>query len=112
MVHKNARIDLRQYEFDRRTYTGEFVKYGFMDCNRRRTILLQDIKDEQGNLVTRHLWIAKPRYFMEARLNNGDIVEFTGVVRRYCKGSFTDFTIVNPQHVKNISEELDCCVVY
>jgi len=112
MVHPKAIVDLRQYEFDRHVFTGEFVKYGFMDCNRRRTILLQDIKDEQGNLVTMHLWIAQPRYFLEAKFNNVDVVEFTGVVRRYCKVFFTDFTIGNPQNVRNVSEQLDCCVTY
>jgi hypothetical protein len=114
MVSKTARIELRKYEFERRKFTGEFIRFGHTN-NFVTTVLLHDVKDESGETVASHLWLNKAKLFFEARLNHGDIVQFTGLVTRYKKGAsgtITDFNIRHPSHVKNISDKLECAVQY
>ena len=115
MVHKNARIELRKYEFERRTFTGEFIRYGRCENKFVTTVLLKDVKDEFGMTVASHLWINRARPFYEAKIIHGDIVQFTGFVMRYKKGGnrmITDFHIRYPSHVRNISDTMKCSVQY
>jgi hypothetical protein len=107
MVHKNARLKLREYEYERHTFTAEFIRYGHAANNMLTTVLLNDVKDESGVVVASHIWLSKAKLFYDAKLTNGDVVQFTGLVMRYKKGSYgtvTDFTICNTSNVKNISD--------
>lgn len=115
MVSKNARVELRKYEFERRSFTAEFIRFGRAANNKITTVLLNDVKDEFGVIVASHLWLNRAKQFYEARLNHGDVVEFTGLVMRYRKGAYgviTDFTICFPSNVKNISDTIDHKVPY
>jgi hypothetical protein len=114
VVNKTARIELRKYEFERRTFTGEFIRFGHTN-NFVTTVLLHDVKDESGETVASHIWLNKAKPFYGAKLNHGDIVQFTGLVTRYKKGTsgkITDFNIRYPSNVRNISDELECQVQY
>jgi hypothetical protein len=114
MVSKNARLELRKYEFERCTFTGEFIRFGHTN-NFATTVLLHDVKDESGKTVASHIWLNKAKPFYGAKLNHGDVVEFIGYVMRYKKGSTgrtTDFNIRYPSNVRNISDELECAVQY
>jgi hypothetical protein len=50
------------------------------------TVLLKDVKDESGNIVTDHLWFNMTKGFAQADLQACDIVEFRGRVEKYIKG--------------------------
>ena len=51
------------------------------------TILLKDIKDESGRIVTDHAWFALTRGFEDlGQLNAGDVIEFEARVTEYRKG--------------------------
>jgi len=115
MVHKNSRLKLREYEFERRTFTAEFIRFGHASNSMLTTVLLNDVKDEFGVIVASHIWLSKAKLFYKAKLNHGDPVMFTGFVMRYKKGLYgtiTDFTICNIAHVKNVSEIQDHEVPY
>lgn len=115
MVHKNARIELRKYEFERRSFTAEFIKFGHAANNKITTVLLQDVKDEFGVIVASHMWLNRAKPFYDAKVVNGDVVQFTGLVMRYRKGTYgviTDFTICFPLNVKNVSDKIEYKVQY
>ena len=108
-------MKLRQYEYERHTFTGEFIRFGRCADNYMTTVLLQDVKDERGFVVASHIWLNKAKPFYDARLTNGDIVEFRGYVMRYRKGAYgttSDFAICNTTNVKNVSEIQDNVVPY
>lgn len=51
------------------------------------TILLKDIKDESGRIVTDHVWFALTKGFEElGQLSPGDVIEFEARVTEYRKG--------------------------
>lgn len=115
MVSKNARVELRKYEFERHSFTAEFIRFGHAANNKITTVLLNDVKDEFGVIVASHLWLNRAKPFYDAKLVNGDVVQFTGLVLRYRKGTYgltTDFTICFPSQVKNISDKMEYSVPY
>ena len=63
---------------------GEKRGYRFME----RTVLLKDIKDENGNLLTDHLWFNYTKGFSKINLQQGCVVEFFARVDTYEKGYF------------------------
>jgi len=85
---ETKRVDLGKKEGERSLYTGEFIrtglKHGYMGDV--VTILLKDVKDESGKIVTDHLWFNMTKGFAQADLQTGDIVEFRGRVEKYVKG--------------------------
>ena len=51
------------------------------------TILLKDIRDEEGKVVTDHLWFTMTKGFEAlGTLNAGDVIEFEARVTDYRKG--------------------------
>ena|SRR5665647_1181017 len=88
MKNKNSRHSLGAKEGVRSLYTGEFVrtgiKHGYMGDV--VTVLLKDVRDEAGQIITDHLWFNMTKGFKQANLQAGDIVEFRGRVEKYVKG--------------------------
>ena len=87
-MQSQARKTLGKNEGERSIYTGEFIRTGIKHGFRGdiKTVLLKDVKDETGQLVTDHLWFNMTKGFEEANLQSGDIVEFRGKVEKYIKG--------------------------
>jgi hypothetical protein len=83
-----SRQKLGQKEGERDLYTGEFVRLGWKNGYKGmlRTVLLKDVKDSNGNIVTEHLWFNLTKGFEALDLQEGDIVEFRGRVEMYVKG--------------------------
>lgn len=73
---------------ERHTFTGTFVKFGFKNgyMGPVETLLLVDVKDNKGNIVTDHLWFNKTKGFAKLELEEGDIVKFDARVSEYEKG--------------------------
>ncbi|MCH4165765.1 MAG: hypothetical protein ABF679_04545 [Lentilactobacillus diolivorans] len=87
------RTKLREKGSKNRCYfSGEFKKYGFKYSDRNKshalpTILLMNIKDEQHQLLTDHLWFNVTKGFRSLGiLQLGDQVSFNGRVKPYKKG--------------------------
>jgi hypothetical protein len=78
---------------------------------------LKDVKDENGQLVTDHLWFNMTKGFEEANLHPGDIVEFRGKVEKYIKGYQgrredvfgkpieADYKLSRPTKVRNLGKK-------
>ena len=113
------RTELKKINGDRRTFTGTFVRlgtkssYGYV----KQTLLLADVKDSSGNVVTDHLWFNLTKGFESLNLVPGDIVQFDARVKPYMKGYrgwrdedddyeykpvSVDYKLSNPSKVKRI----------
>lgn len=112
------RKQLRQVGSDERhTYKGTFVREGIKNGYKgiERTILLADVTDQEGTIVTDHLWFNYTKGFRDANLEPGDIVEFTARVSKYVKGYKgyrwdvykpieVDYKLSYPTKIKNLSK--------
>lgn len=72
----------------RHTFTGVFERTGWKDnyYGNIQTILLLNVKDEHGQIVTDHLWFNMTRGFETANPAKGDILQFNARVSNYIKG--------------------------
>ena len=84
----HARKALGANEGMRGLYTGEVVRTGSKPgyISGVHTILLKDIKDETGRIVTDHQWFNMTKGFEQANLKLGDLVELRETVKKYIKG--------------------------
>jgi hypothetical protein len=83
------RKKLSELENQRKKFTGVFERFGFKKAYRGpdlQTVLLRGIRDENGKLLTDHLWFNLTKGFKEARLKKGDIVSFEARIKEYVKG--------------------------
>lgn len=85
------RTELKKIGADERhTYTGEFVRFGEKKPYKGHipdvTVLLANIKDLDGNIVTDHLWFNLTKSFQKCDLKEHDIVQFDARVAEYEKG--------------------------
>jgi hypothetical protein len=113
MVRQRTR--LKGHEFERRTFTAEFIRYGKKGYDyaiQHTTVLLENVRDSTGRIVAAHLWINGAKPFYEAKLNYSDLVRFEGEVIRYGKSKGFDFAISNISNVRNVSDTNDYAVAY
>lgn len=71
----------------RDTFIGTFERLG--SKNRwygQRTVLLKDIKNKEGKVITDHLWFNLTKGFHKLHLRKGDIIQFDARVKAYVKG--------------------------
>lgn len=77
-------------EKERHTFTGEFERFGQKPAYKGSipdvTVLLLNVKDKDGNIVTDHLWFNYTNGFRACDLKAGDIVQFDARVKAYEKG--------------------------
>lgn len=73
---------------DRGTYSATFVRFGTKDgwVGPVPTVLLKDVKDLTGLVVTDHLWFNLTKGFDACNLQPGDVVAFDARVAIYRKG--------------------------
>lgn len=73
----------------RAKFTGTFSRYGMKtgwNGNIKQTVLLQNVKNSGGVVVTDHLWFNNTKGFGALDLKPGDVVRFTARVTPYEKG--------------------------
>lgn len=98
-------------------FNGVFCKIGhrnsfYTEGNKRKfnrklyTVLLRDLRDENGELIADHLWLDLTPPWVCVHPNFGDIVEFTGLVQNYVKGMCS-----NTRYYNRGTYELDYTVV-
>src|SRR5690348_16275744 len=84
------RTELQKIQGKRGKFYGTFEKYGSKKNWKgyeETTILLKDIKDEEGKIVSDHLWFNETKGFEKiGELNEGDTIQFEARVRPYTKG--------------------------
>lgn len=102
------RYELGRKVEERSTFTGRFVSYGTKPGYGRRpvTILLADIADEHGKVVTDHLWFNRTQGFDSlGPLRTGDRVKFDARVKTYHKGGRADridYKLSYPSQVRRV----------
>lgn len=104
---------------ERHMFKATFGRYGTKRGYKGRiesTILLINVKDENDNLLTDHLWFNLTSGFGSLDLKEGDEVTFYGRVKYYLKGYFGnkadvhvpieyDVKISHPTKVRKIEKE-------
>lgn len=73
---------------NRHNYIGTFERFGLKSGYKGpvETVLLLNVCDSKGNLVTDHLWFTKTKGFAKADLHQGDRISFEARVDSYVKG--------------------------
>lgn len=117
-MQSKARKVLGANDGERNLYTGEFVRVGFKNGFKGpvKTVLLKDVKDENGQLVTDHLWFNMTKGFEAANPEPRDIVEFMGKAEKYIKGYNgrredvykpleSDYKLSRPTKIKNLGKK-------
>ena len=84
------RSGLKEIENTRKTFTATFKRYGSKtnwNGFPEKTILLVDIKDSGGKIVTGHIWFHFTKGFEKlGELKEGTVVQFDARVKPYIKG--------------------------
>jgi hypothetical protein len=80
---------LQDREGKRGRFTATVKRFGSKPAYRGPnliTLLLVDVRDEAGTVVTDHLWSVVRKQLKELSLQPGDKIEFTARVKSYVKG--------------------------
>jgi hypothetical protein len=84
---------------ERKRFSGIFVRkgrkraykgWGTLGDGYDATVLLEDIRDDQGRIVTDHLWFSNTQAFEDALMVEGEVVTFNARVDDYIKGHEKD----------------------
>jgi hypothetical protein len=82
------RQQLKTINGQRQTFTGVVERLGYKNDfgHTKLTLLLKDVKDSEGNIVTDHLWFNLTKGFNKLGLQSGNAVRFDARVKEYSKG--------------------------
>jgi len=83
------RKKLKEIEDERKIFIGTFERYGIKSGYKcpLKTVLLLDIKDEEENEITDHLWFNFTKGFEKlGELKRGDKIKFRARSKKYTKG--------------------------
>ena len=110
------RKELKKINDVRATFTGTFERYGFKSgwYMPERTVLLKDIRNANGKIVTDHLWFNLTKG-MESlgELLEGQTIQFDARVKPYIKGyagrdayepQSIDYKLSHPTKIKLVEE--------
>lgn len=114
MREKLAHINGKRFTFE-----GIFERFGTKSSfgHSKHTLLLRDVKDNSGKVVTDHLWFVVGKRFDSLNLQAGDIVRFDARVKPYVKGYRgyredvydspieTDYKLSNPTNLRKVTKE-------
>jgi hypothetical protein len=99
---------------ERDIFTGIFIRFGTKNGYKHKepTVLLQDIQDKTGEIVTDHLWFNYTKLFKQLwesdNLHPGNIIEFYARVKPYTKGyekDEFDYKLSFPTQLKNLGTD-------
>ena len=101
------RKELRKINGLRKTFTGKFHGYGirqYLDFLVEGTILLIDVKDETGKIVSGHLWFYETKGFDNlGNINIGDTIKFDATARKYYNSiGRLDYKLIYPTNLEII----------
>ena len=113
-----VRKGLSAYNDERRRFRGEVARFGkkvnFKGYS-EETILLRNIVDiETNDVVTDHVWFTYSKGFDDAKVRQGDRIEFDARVKSYKKGyvnklikgtkQTVDFKLSHPTKIAVVSD--------
>lgn len=115
------RAELAKIDKVRDTFFGVVERFGTKPSFKgypTQTVLLTDVKDCNGNIVTDHIWFIKGKSFDSVK--PGDVIKFNARVGQYVKGykgHRWELQIDNPIELDYRLERptqlqvIDCCVL-
>ena len=83
------RKELKKMDNIRGLFSGRFNRLGTKNGWKGATlttVLLTDIRDSEGNIVSDHLWFNYTKGFASVDLQEGDTIQFEARVTEYWKG--------------------------
>jgi len=90
LFNRRMRRELAKQEGQRKRFRATFIRLGKKTNYQgysEETILLNRVIDaETGTVVTDHLWFSYTKGFQDARMQEGDTIEFEARVKEYRKG--------------------------
>ena len=92
---------------EKSVFTATFKRFGwrkFMGQYVAKTLLLVDVKDEDGKMVTDHLWFKCGKGFDRLGLKRGDTVQFHARVGTYSKGDGYDYHLEYPEQLRKVDQ--------
>ena len=110
---------LQHIEGVRSTFRGTVDRFGTKPAYRGAaipTIMLRDVTDKTGKVVTDHLWMVVGKQLQALHLQIGEVVEFDARVTEYEKGYKghrddvydapieTDYRLSNPTKVHRVND--------
>lgn len=108
------RTELAKKYNERERFSGIFQNFGIKRGYRHKetTVILSQIKDSKGNILTDHLWFNYTKEFKKlwhsGKLQTGKIIEFNARVKIYTKGyekDEFDYNLQYPRKLKIIGED-------
>lgn len=110
------RQKLKEIDGERKTFTAIFVKMGSKKGYKGKTemtLMLKNVKDSDGNIITDHLWFNYTKGFEKlGELYQGDLIQFDARVKEYNKGyinkkasidqSKKDYRLSHPNNISKI----------
>lgn len=111
------RKELKKMNNLRRVFTATVERFGRRNVNRLNkeviwTIVLKNITDKNGKLITDHVWFNLSKEFDRLNLREGDRIEFSARVVEYYKRNYQakpekDFKLEKLVGVKKIARTED-----
>lgn len=101
------RARLQTLEERRQIFTGSFERVGYKPRYRGSasimTVLIKDVRNENGKFLTAHAWLNYTKRLQELNLSWGDRIEFQARVKEYRKGNGSiDYRLSHPTRVRKI----------
>lgn len=103
------REELKKIENYRGVFTGTIERFGSV-TNRwgcQTTLMLRDVKNETGKLMTDHLWFKCGKMWQKVRPMRTDTVRFNARVKVYYKRYGYDYRLSHPTNIEIIPPEIE-----
>lgn len=104
------RKELKQIEEVRTKFSGTFERFGWKKNYKgppTQTVLLKNLKDDNGNILTDHAWFNYGKNFEKiGELKEGDEIYFYARIKKYKKGYYKndiDYRFSHATRFKKIS---------
>jgi hypothetical protein len=105
MPFSEPRYALGRKVEERASFTGCFENYGTKPGHAKRpvTLLLTQITDHTGTVVTDHLWFNRTKGFDAlGKLRRGERLGFDARVKTYRKRGGVDYKLTRPTRIKRV----------
>lgn len=89
---------------EKHTFSAKMIRYGsYKDRatgEEKTSILFRDLKDEDGNILSDHVWVKEDSYIKKTTLEKGRIYSFEAKVGTYNRGRTSkDYQINKLRHI-------------
>ena len=100
------RSELKKVVGQKQKFRGIFERYGtksnWYTGKIERTVLVKDVTNYAGKMITNHLWFNYTKKLEVLKLKEGDRIQFYGIVKPYIKGyekDQIDYKITYPSKI-------------